>query len=185
MTITQADAAEALRLAGEAEARSHTLRGYQSSAPHLILWGGIYAAGYLVSQFAPERAGTAWLGLVIAGSAGSAGLAQFDKSKAQSHGINWAILLGLFATFLALITATVLIMRPSDPRQMAAFIPIVVAAGYIVLGVGVGARLVVAGVALGALTLIGYFAFPAWFFLWMAVLGGCTLIGSGLWLRRA
>jgi hypothetical protein len=88
------------------------------------------------------------------------------------------------ATFLVFIVATSAIMQPQDPRQMAAFVPLVVAVCYVVLGLGAGSRITLAGVALGALTLVGYFAFPSIFMLWMAVVAGGTLVLSGLWLRR-
>jgi hypothetical protein len=183
MSISKTEAAQSLQLATEAEARSHTLRGYQSSAPHLILWGAIYAVGYTVTQFAPHETNLAWTGLSVAGLAGSFAIFRADRSAAETKSKGF-IPLGVFATFAALITSTALIMRP-DSMQIGAFIPLLVASGYVLLGLGVGTRLIVAGAALGALTLIGYFALPGWFALWMAVCGGATLIGSGLWLRHA
>jgi hypothetical protein len=179
MSITQEDATEALRLVDEAGQRSAMLRGYQSAAPHLMLWGGVYAAAYTFGYFRPYQAGLAWAVLIPLATMGDVLIARRDHGR-----INWAPFIGLFATFLALIGATALIMRPHDPQQMAAFVPLVVAAAYVVLGIVAGRRLVFTGVSLGLLTLVGFFALPSIFMLWMAVVGGGALLLGGLWLRR-
>jgi hypothetical protein len=75
-------------------------------------------------------------------------------------------------------------MHPWDPRQVAAFVPLVVAAAYAVLGMSLGPRFVFIGLALGLLTLIGFFALSSIFMLWMAAVGGSALVLGGLWLRR-
>lgn len=40
-----------------------------------------------------------------------------------------------------------------------------------------------AGLSLSVLTLVGYLFLPQHFLLWMALVGGGTLIGSGLWMK--
>jgi len=184
MSITKEAAADALRIAHEASERSAMLRGYQSAAPHLILWGCAYAAAYSYGYFAPENAGLAWLVAVPVTSIGDIIVAWRDKGEQTDSG-NWTALAGLFATFLAFITAAGAIFQPQDPKQMAAFVPLVVAACYTVLGIWLGRRMVLAGIALGALTMFGFFALPTYFMLWMAAVGGGTLILTGLWLRQA
>jgi hypothetical protein len=180
MSLTRDAAAEALHLIDEAGQRSTMLRGYQSAAPHLILWGGVYAIAYTFGYFRPHHAGVAWAALIPIATIGDVLIAWRDRSR-----VNWPVFLGLFATFLALIIATALVMQPHDPRQMAAFVPLVVAAAYVVLGIGVGRRLIFTGIALGVLTFVGFFVLPAIFMLWMAVVGGGALVLGGLWLRRA
>jgi len=181
MSVTQQDAANALRLADEADRHSRMLRSYQSAAPHLIVWGCVYAAMYTFSYFRPHQAGITWLVIVPLVLIGDVVIARRDRGDR----IDWTVVPILIATFLVFITATAVIMRPHDPRQMAAFVPLVVACVYIALGTGVGRRITFAGVALGGLTLFGYFALHPWFMLWMAAVGGGTLVLSGLWLRRA
>jgi hypothetical protein len=183
MALTHQDAAEALRLAEAAEARSDMLRGYQSTASHLILWGAVYAVAYALSYFRPAQAGWGWVVLIALGSLGSTVIGARDRPDRQS-GRAALIIPTLMATFFVFIVATSAIMQPQDPRQMGAFVPLVVAVCYVVLGLGAGSRITLAGVALGALTLVGYFAFPSIFMLWMAVVAGGTLVLSGLWLRR-
>ena len=52
------------------------------------------------------------------------------------------------------------------------------------LAMGNGMRLIATGIALAVLTLVGFFAFPALFSLWMAVVGGTALILGGVWMLR-
>lgn len=59
-------------------------------------------------------------------------------------------------------------MAPHNGRQVGAFIPLVVAAGYAVVGLWQGSRFMVAGAVIAGLTLGGYFLVPAHFDLWMA-----------------
>jgi len=181
MSITREDAAHALRLADEAERRSRVLRGYQSAAPHLILWGCVYAATYSFSYFQPMHGGLAWLIVVPLALIGDVAISWRDRPDRADR----LLMPVMIATFLAFIVATTAIMRPHDPRQMSAFVPLLVACLYIALGLRLGLRITLAGVALGGLTLFGYFALHPWFMLWMAAVGGGTLVLSGLWLRRA
>jgi hypothetical protein len=179
MSITRENAAEALRVVEETAQRSKALRGYQSAAPHLILWGGIYAVAYSGTYFQPNRAGLVWLVLVPTGIIGDVLISWRDRSC-----VNWALFAGIFLTFFAFVAATMSIMHPRDPRQVAAFVPLVVAAAYAVLGMSLGRRFVFIGLALGLLTLIGFFALSSIFMLWMAAVGGGALVLGGLWLRR-
>jgi hypothetical protein len=64
-------------------------------------------------------------------------------------------------------------------------VPLVIAATYVGLGIAVGRRRAFTGIALGVLTLVGFFALPSIFMLWMAAVGGGALVLGGLWLRQA
>jgi hypothetical protein len=178
MSITEENAAEAIRLVEEAAQRSTTLRGYRRAAPHLILWGVIYAVAYSGAYFQPGRTGLVWLVLVPSGVIGDVLISWRDRP------CNWALFAGIFLTFFAFVAATMSIMHPRDPQQVAAFVPLVVAAAYAVLGMSLGARFVFIGLALGLLTLIGFFALSSIFMLWMAAVGGGALVLGGLLLRR-
>jgi hypothetical protein len=178
MSITEENAAEAIRLVEEAAQRSKSLRGYQSAAPHLILWGVIYAVAYSGAYFQPDQSGLVWLVLVPSGVIGDVLISWRDRT------CNWGLFTGIFLTFFAFVAATISIMHPRDPRQVAAFVPLVVAAAYAVLGMRLGRRLVFIGLALGLLTLIGFFALSSIFMLWMAAVGGGALVLGGLWLKR-
>ena len=180
MSLSPQDAAQALGVVEDAARRSATLRGYTFAAPHLILWGGVYSVAYGFAAFRPELSWLAWAVLVPLAALADVAIARRAKRAAGARRMA-----GLFATFLAFITATAVIMRPREANQMAAFVPLVVAVAYVVLGLMAGPRLVWTGIALGALTLLGFFAFPAAFMAWMAVVGGGALVLGGVWLNRA
>ena len=51
-------------------------------------------------------------------------------------------------------------------------------------GIWRGPRFVITGLVIAALTLAGFFFLEVHFFLWMAGVGGVSLILAGLWLKQ-
>jgi len=179
MTIPPHEAAQALAAVERTQSRSATLRGYRGAAPHLILWGILWAIGYGLTDFFPARAGAVWTVIVLVGT--SASLAGFLRQSRVEAGRYLTVTIALAAFCLA----TFAVFKPADPRPIAAFIPLLIATAYVIGGLWLGARFVVAGLAVAALTLAGFFLLPAHFLLWMAGIGGGALVLTGLWLRRA
>ena len=180
MPITPQDAAEALQLVSATERRSVELHGYQRMAPHLMFWSGIWALGYLADYAVPAHAGQIWHALVISGW-----ISSYFMTRSQRRSPPDRRFFGILLTFVAFTTATIVIMAPHNPNQVSAFIPLVVAVTYIILGLFGLPRLMMTGIAFFVLTLVGYFALPGIFPLWMAAVGGGGLFLGGLWLRRA
>ena len=177
MTITPLDAEEALNLVASSARRSIELRGYQSAAPHLILWGGLWALGYGANYLMPRDVSWVWLAIVVGGTACDILIALKDHENERPD----LRFLGLVSVFFALIIGTIVVMSPEHPNQIAAFIPLVVASGYIIVGLFGAPRLLVTGIAVFVLTLAGFFLLPGIFQLWMAVVGGadCSSVASG------
>jgi hypothetical protein len=180
MTITPQDAAEALKLVDAAERRSVAFRGYQTMAPHLMLWGVIWAAGYSLTYFLPVRSGHLWWGLNLLGWGISYQMTKHDHQRAPGRKF-----FGILIAFVAFTIASLIVMAPHQPNQVAAFIAMVVALCYSMVGLFGMPRLIIAGAAIFVLTLFGYFTLPGIFSLWMAVIGGGGLFLGGVWLRRA
>jgi len=180
MTLTQADATAALRDAEAMEHRSARLRGYQSASPHLIIWGIVWAVGYAASYLEPAWTNTIWLVLVAVGTAGSIAAGMADGRK----GVRAEGLAVLGATFVVFIAGTFVVMQPHDPRQPAAFFPLVVAAGYAIMGALGATRMLIIAAALAALTIGGFLELGNLFLPWMAVVGGGGLVLGGVWLRQ-
>jgi hypothetical protein len=179
MSMTKEDATEALRLVEEAGARSTTLRRYESIAPHLIMWGGIYAVAYTTQFLLPQYGGLPWAALGPAGGVGGFLLERRYGGKGGPAFFPAALL-----AIVAFVVASMFVMAPHDPNQAAAFIPLVVALIYVLWGLSIGQRLVWTGAALGALTVFGFFALPSLFLLWMAIVCGGALTLGGIWLRH-
>ena len=67
MTLSPNEAAGALRDMAAVETRSRRLYGYREASPHLILWGGLWWAGYGLSEPWPHRALAIWITIVLIG----------------------------------------------------------------------------------------------------------------------
>ena len=180
MQVSPQEAAQALEAIASTESRSATLRGYRGAAPHLLLWGLLWAVGYGLTELMPQRAGAIWSVIVVVGIA--AGTLMMFRKADRSDAWRFA---AVWATLVVFCAATFAIMPPTDGRQVAAFVPLVIAATYVTAGIWFGSRYVVAGLAVAALTLGGFFLLREYFLLWMAVVGGGALLLAGFWLSRA
>jgi len=188
MHISTQEAADALTDIAQVQQRASIQFGYQQGASQFFLWGLIWIVGYGVSDLWPSWAGAAWLVLDVVGLTVSYLLGCRVQSAAphgQSDSAYGRRYLALCATILALVAATYFIMDPHRPAQFGAFPALLIAALYIGYGIWRGARWAVAGGVLGVCTVVGFAVFKEHFMLWMAVVGGGTLIVTGLWLRRA
>jgi len=178
MSLSPQDAAAVLRDIEQTQSRSAILHEYQTAAPHFIIWGIIWIVGYGLSDFFPTREYAIWAALVPVGLVAGA----FIQSGG-SRAIAWrygATSLAVFVFFFAAF----FVMSPVSGRQVAAFIPLLVALIYVLRGIWGAPRYVVAGIVVAVLTLVGFVWLKPHFFLWMAVVGGGALILAGLWMRR-
>jgi hypothetical protein len=186
MPLSQNEAADALRDIDKTQRRSSNAYGYSFASPFFILWGVLWAIGYGSSDLWPAYGGDVWLGVDVFGILASFLIGQRGKKGGAGIGV-----MGLryFATMLALLVfvlATFAVMWPVNSQAVGAFIPLLVALLYALLGIWTtGTRFLIAGIVVAALTLGGYFFVHTHFMLWMAAVGGGSLVLAGLWLRQA
>lgn len=172
------DAVAALRDIEEAQARSATLHDYHRAAPHLMIWGVLWALAFSLTNFFPTRATTIWVAVIGIGIvAGLVAVRNEDWSVRRRHG-------AAIAAIFVFCAAAALVMWPVSGRQLAAFIALVVALMYVLRGIWSGPRYIGAGIGVAALTLLGFFLLKDYFLLWMAAVGGGSLMLAGAWLRR-
>lgn len=182
MPLSPTEAADTLRDINQTEQHSSTLRGYQKSSPYLILWGVIWFIGYGISYARPHWEQNAWPILALIGTIGSFVIGIRSRPSGKAEG-GWRYA-ATFAAVILFIAALFAVMPPQTPAQVGAFFPILVALFYSLIGIWTyGWRILVTGVVIAALTLIGFFYLPAYFTLWMMVVGGGGLILGGIWLR--
>jgi len=194
MTLSPDQAAQSLQEIEKTARRSAQAHEYAHSSPQFILWGLIWMVGYTGSYLLPNYGfihgiNWLWFALVVAGVVGSSilgrrryrDLAPDAIAKAKAIGFRWGMTCLVFYVFLI---ATFAVMRPTSPAASGAFVPLIIAAIYAVMGIWRGLRFLYAGIAVGALTLGGWFWLPEYFLLWMAAVGGGSLILVGLWLRK-
>jgi hypothetical protein len=145
-----------------------------------MLWGVLWGVGYTISYFAPASANWVWLAIVAGGWCADYLIARHDRQEARDKRF-----IGVLMTLALFAVSSIIIMAPHSPNQVAAFIPLLVAGCYVAMGLFGLPRLFVTGVVVFVLTMIGFFAFPQIFALWMAAVGGGSMFLGGVWLRRA
>jgi hypothetical protein len=184
MPLSPTEAADTLRDISKTEQRSSTAYGYRTAAPHLILWGVVWAIGYGTTA-AKLRWDPLWPLLVLSGSLGSFWIGWRMSRGRPKKAFDWRFG-ATFAAIVLFISAVFVVMPPRTDAQIGAFFPILVAFYYALIGIWTrGARMLIAGALLAILTLIGFLYLQNQFALWMTVVGGGGLILGGLWLRSA
>jgi hypothetical protein len=142
----------------------------------------LWVVGYGLNDLFPAHGQAIWAAIVPVGLA-----AGFMAVRGGGHEagfqVGWRY--GAVAlTIAAFFFAAFFVLWPVSPKQIAALIPLFVAAAYVVAGIWWGGRYVATGMIVAALTLIGFVMVRDHFYLWMAGVGGTALILAGLWLRR-
>jgi hypothetical protein len=183
MTMTPAEAADALRDINQTEEHSSTLHGYEKASPFLILWGFIWALGYSGTYLFPHYTNMIWLVLGAIGAVASVILGRRSK-PASAQRFSWKFFF-TWLSALGAIASVLTIFYPFSGMQIGSLWPLVIGWAYVVLGIWMGARLAITGLFIVVLTLVGFFYLPTYFMLWMALVGGGGLIAGGLWLRSA
>jgi len=170
MSLSPDQATSVLHDIAAVENRSQRAFAYREASPHLMLWGVLWAVGYGATAVTLRHRMAIWIATL-------------------AIGIGAGFLIGLRAA----VQRDARVDAPDDPtrrravarlRQVGAFMPLVVAAGYAVLGLWCGLRFVLVGAVLAVLTLGGFFLLPTQFALWMAAVGGGALVLGGSWLRQ-
>jgi hypothetical protein len=181
MSLSRDDAAKSLKDIEAAAALSTKLKEYETAAPHFLIWGLVWAVAYATSAAMPELRNTAWPVAVALGVLGSTIAGAFEKGAYRTP--VW-VSAAVAAVITVFIFAIVTVADPQNTREIEALIPLIFAAGYTLAGLFLGVRFFICGVVLGAGTVAGFMWAGPNFGYWMAVLGGGTLILTGLWLRR-
>jgi len=181
--VTQEDADTALRDVEATMNRAQRALSYKSAAPHLLIWGTIWALGYGIGAANLVANGLHWPALVAAGAVASIVIG-LRESRRRTGSTEWRPLatMGAVAVF---ITALFTVLPPQTGNQIGTFFPLLVALAYGLIAIWSGGlRIGLVGILVGAASLYAFHFEPARFDLLMAIIGGGGLILGGLWLRR-
>src|SRR5258706_8867633 len=157
MLVSRNEAADALHAIAAAENRSSQAYRYEHAAPHLILWGILWAVGYGLTDLAPGSANLIWTAVVLTGFVVDVIVEMRVRTADATFGWRFAAIGAIAFVFFA---ATFAIMNPASGKQIGAFVPLVVATAYALVGIFAGLRFIIAGAIIAALTLIGFFVVP-------------------------
>lgn len=186
MNISPSDAESALASIRETETHMRKALNASGGAYQIIIWGAIMAIGYTLNHFA-DRLPLAWVAgpwivMSVLGNILSVVISirmgrMFRHPMAARIGSLWAVFLvfGLIGAFF---------VHPSDPREINLLIYLLVMLWLAVMGLWLRLSLLWISLAVTGLLVFGYFVLPNYFFLWLAIVGGGTMIGSGLLLLR-
>lgn len=183
--IGSQEAAQTLKAIDDAGRRSAELYGYSLSAPYCFIWGAAWILGYGGEAFlARPLAGWTWIGVEVAAFALTmqVSIRQAARGRARSGG--WRIG-ALFAIIWLFTWALFAILHPATDYQVGAYFPLLFAAIYASIGLWLGVRYILVGAFMAAATLGAFFLLREYFFVWMALVGGGSLILTGFWLKRA
>jgi hypothetical protein len=185
VTLSPHEAADTLRDVAAVEDRSARAYGYQRGSPYLILWGILWTVGYGLTATWPQRGNAVWIAIDAIGMAASFAIGFRSHAGTNVPARRRWMFPGIALITFVFIGATLAVMAPVSPKQIGAFVPLVVAFGYALRGIWGGLRFVVAGAVIAAATLAGFLLLGAYFDLWMAAVGGGALVLAGVWLLRA
>src|SRR5205085_5307263 len=153
MPVSPNEAADALRDIADAEGRSSQAYRYERAAPHLILWGILWAVGYGLTDLWPSNANTIWTFVVLLGLAVDVIVEMRARTAEAGFGWRFAAIAAIAFVFFA---ASFTIMHPASGKQAGAFIPPVVATAYALVCTFAGLRFIIVGAAVAAPTLVGF-----------------------------
>jgi hypothetical protein len=192
MDLSPQDASAALDEIDSAERRARERLGYRKASPFLILWGLIWffanAAGDLLPVYdeyawplASTFGGVVSIVMVLLQMRRQADVQQSTAAQQAVAGRRMFLLgIALCGYFPAMFT----VLGDLDGRQQNAFISLFWAFAYMVAGAWLGMRMFITGVVMAVAILVGYLFIDPHFQLWMAFVGGGSLLLAGFWLRK-
>ncbi len=198
MTIppSREEARAALATVDEVLKQTRTALAHGPTAPMLILWGAIWMIADLTTQFHPAAMQWLWLVLDVVGMAASWWLAARHKVKVKRpgmwrFGVCWLILFayaGLWGWMLVdpawPQTASQWYVFEPEFRHLSAYAHTVPMFAYVIMGLWLGRFLTILGLVVTVLVVAGLYLAPHYYYVWLAVAGGGSLILSGIFIRK-
>ncbi len=201
MEISKQQAQDSLNQIENVAVQTRRKIAASSAGPILIIWGTIWFVAYLgtyLSYFFEWKeyhlqmgnrisasfviASLVWPVLIVIGVAASWFIATRKAPTRNVHnkrlGLTWLILFVYSNVWLVLLA-------PWNEYQISAFAASLPMFAYIIMGLWMDRFLLWLGVVVTLLIIAGFFLFHfhPLFWLWMAVLGGGTLAGTGFYIQ--
>lgn len=202
MGIGPEEARDMLQGVDDVTSRTKKMIAFGGGDLLFIVWGIVWLIGgiatYLIPKFTSRDGsismliGSVWLVLVGAGMILSyrAGKSSMPTRSpfGKSIGMMWFLLYVFVDVWIALLMPFIHIQGQHESHlfwtHMGAIAATVPMFAYVVFGLFFDRYMVYIGLGVTALMMIGIFLFEPWFYLWMAFVGGGTLIGTGLMVRK-
>jgi len=187
MNINDQQAKESLEMIQQTTEKTKKALASHAS-PWLILWGALWVAAYTTCHFYGEFAGYIFALMGIIGTLGSGILIWLDKTKGpvktDSKNPTDKKILWIWFILSVYVVIWIFIMSPSSGLQTNVFIITAVMFAYIIMGVFYEVPLLtIIGIFVTGLSVLAYYLFPAYYCLTIAIFGGGTLLGTGIYIR--
>lgn len=181
MEIDRQEAAESLRIVREAMDHTKKALARSGTGYFFIIWGAVWLLGFLGTEWlTPALSGRLWFTLDALAGVASVGVVARLARRIRSP-LGWR--LGAFwLALMAYGALQLLIFWPVDTLKMTLFVTLLVAFGYVGIGVWFSGLLAGTGVAITVLAIVAWLLAPAYFNFIIAFLGGGGMIGVGAYL---
>lgn len=157
---------------------------YHKAGYFSIIWGLVWAGGFLGYQYLPFLpASILWVALLMVGGIASGVVgARIGQQVRSTNGPRISL---FFVVLIGYAYLGFWIAHPLSLQQMELLLTLAIMFGMIAMGLWIHVSyLIVFGVVVSVLALVGYYALPAYFGIWMAVLTGSAFLSSGVYQLR-
>jgi hypothetical protein len=184
MDINPSEAESALASIRQTEDQMRKAVNASAGGYQMLIWGVIMLIGYTLNQFADRLPLAAVVGIWVAISTlGNIVSVTIGIRMARKfHSPDGARIGAMLPIFILFGIVAAFFVHPAGPREINLLIYLLVMLWLAMMGLWVKLSLLWISVIFTGLMLFGYMVLPDYFFLWLAIVGGGAMIGSGLFL---
>ena len=186
MNISPDEAKEALDAVQKVMRRTRHLIANSGFHIFLIVTGAIWIAGFLANQFLSDQASLlVWIGMSVLGSILSVILGRRADKRVcgPSPALYLKRILFFWLVLAAFCLAVIAVTRPADGNELTMLIVLFILLGQFSMGLLFSFSSTWWSLPIAALALAGYFLMAEYFYLWMALLVGGSMIALGFFIR--
>ncbi len=183
-------AVDTLELINKTTSQTRRSVAAKYSSPHIILWGCILIAGYLLSHFYLSWVWAIWITLGLFGGLGMYLIFGYQRRRGfptrNSQYLQfWWQVFAFWTAFYAFIFISLYLFRPRSGIVLNAYIILMIMLAYIVQGIWNREFFMIGlGVVISAATIIGVKLVPIGFYcFWMALAAGGVMVATGIYLH--
>jgi len=186
MNISPSEAEEALAAIQTMTQKTRQSIASGSAYVSLIITGVVWLIGFTATQFlTPPLIVWIWIVTSIVGSALATfiGIRVGKRVRIASSVVTGKRIATFWVLLILFAAAIIAVAHPTDGKQITLLIIMLAMIGQMGMGLLLSFSATWWTVPVAAVALIGYFFALDWFFLWMGLLGGGTMIVLGLYIR--
>lgn len=188
MNVSHEDAQASLSASQSVMDQTHKAIASAYTNPLLMLWGLLWITAFTVTHFYVHYAYYIFIAMSVIGGVGTAVIIGIFRSKApvkdKSSPKFDKRVTALWIFLCIYIIIWLFLFAPFTGLQCNALICTAVMFAYIVMGLWFNNRfMIVLGLTVTAGTLVGFYLLREYYCLWMALVGGGAIFGTGLYIR--